>query len=95
MGKRKTRRKEDRRAFLAFLTALLAFLTSVVNMVAGALNFSTARREPATSKRHYVLKAETGHYHVITGTANMRLEPASLHAVGTVYNPTDAPEVEG
>ena len=54
MGKRKTRAKEDRRAFLAFLTMLLTFLTSVVNMVTGALNFSTARREQTTVRPRIV-----------------------------------------
>jgi hypothetical protein len=94
MGKkRKTGAKEDRRAFLAFLTMLLAFLTSVVNMVTGALNYSTARREKSTviaAEGHAVGTAvviglaETVH---VTGWANVQLGPATLSATGTVTNP--------
>lgn len=49
-------------------------------------NAITARREQ-TARRHYVLKAETGHFRVITGTANIHLGPATLSGFGTVSNP--------
>lgn len=89
MGKRKGRAtavqaREDRRAFLAFLTALLNSVGGLFTLTGAGLNFFTARREQATAKRHYALKAETGHFRVITGTANLRAGPASLSAVGTV-----------
>ena len=85
MGKKKRQSgKEDRRAFLVFLTGLLAFLTSVVNMVTGALNFSAARREQTTTaERHYVLKAEPVRFKVRISDA-VRFE---VHTSGEVSSP--------
>jgi hypothetical protein len=60
-------------------TALTVLLMRVWNAI-------TARREQARATRHYVLKTETGHFRVITGTANMQLGPMTVYAVGTVPN---------
>jgi len=97
MAKQKSRAKvvqarEDRRAFLTFLTMLLAFLTSVVNMVTGALNFSTARHGRPVTRIVSARGTASGRATVtgvgesITGTLSAHLEPLRVSASGTVSN---------
>jgi hypothetical protein len=72
---------------VAQVVHLLIIKPTAEALISSASRAARALVATLTAKRHYVLKAETGHYRVITGTGHIQAGPATLSGTGTVTNP--------